>query len=460
MANLFVYLRDDTMVKNMSEVDVVTESEREEERRNSLEKFVLDYKSISSLETRLRGFNIFEAIGHVHSELRHSAFVAFLLDPQGTHGLNDFFLRRFIQISLDNDNSDNRTAEIIKFSTADLGSSSVMREYRNIDIIVVNDHEELVIVIENKIRSTEHSEQLLKYRKFTEETYPDHRKLFIYLTPDGEKPSDSNYKAMSYDIVADLIGEVLMERGSSISSPVKYALEHYLEILKRHVISDEELIRSAREVYQKHRIALDYIFEQRVDRQYEISQILIKLIEKSDELKEDNSIKSYVRFFPVQWNEIEAFKNCQEEVWTKTGRSLLFEFRNKSSNLSLTLVLGPTKDLRIREEIFRFCKSRVDIFGKTPNKFPPKYAALFSLPIFTQEYLHEDELVNLEGEIEKKMKSFLTSKLPRIQEALSKEFSNWNNPSPPGAVPNSVNVLEEIGSPGNSGQALPVNGDK
>jgi hypothetical protein len=41
---------------------------------------------------------IFNAVGRTHTERWHSAFVAWLLDPQGSHGLGDYPLRRFIAL--------------------------------------------------------------------------------------------------------------------------------------------------------------------------------------------------------------------------------------------------------------------------------------------------------------------------------------------------------------------------
>jgi hypothetical protein len=48
-----------------------------------------------ALERELGGFNILEVLGVVRHELRHSDFLAFLLDPSGKHGMGDFFLKRF-----------------------------------------------------------------------------------------------------------------------------------------------------------------------------------------------------------------------------------------------------------------------------------------------------------------------------------------------------------------------------
>jgi len=46
--------------------------------------------------------NIFEAAGLYRQEIRHSNFLAFLLNPQQNHGLDDAFLKKLIQKIVDN----------------------------------------------------------------------------------------------------------------------------------------------------------------------------------------------------------------------------------------------------------------------------------------------------------------------------------------------------------------------
>ena len=65
--------------------------------REALEKLVTDNDELEKLEAIIGCFNIFEAVGVVKQELRHSDFLAFLLDPQQPHGFGSSFLRRFLQ---------------------------------------------------------------------------------------------------------------------------------------------------------------------------------------------------------------------------------------------------------------------------------------------------------------------------------------------------------------------------
>ncbi len=65
-----------------------------------LEAFVVENEDLERLEALLGRFNIFEAIGVVRQEVRHSDFLAYLLDPRGNHGLRDAFVKRLLQKAL------------------------------------------------------------------------------------------------------------------------------------------------------------------------------------------------------------------------------------------------------------------------------------------------------------------------------------------------------------------------
>jgi hypothetical protein len=60
----------------------MSEVEQAEQDLKALEAFVVDNPDLERLEALLDQFNIFEAIGVVRQELRHSDLLAFLLDSQ------------------------------------------------------------------------------------------------------------------------------------------------------------------------------------------------------------------------------------------------------------------------------------------------------------------------------------------------------------------------------------------
>ena len=53
----------------------------------AMERFVVDNDDLLELESHIGRFNIFDAVGIAHVEIRHSNFLAFILDPAESHGL-------------------------------------------------------------------------------------------------------------------------------------------------------------------------------------------------------------------------------------------------------------------------------------------------------------------------------------------------------------------------------------
>lgn len=67
--------------------------------RVALECLIVDNPELEQLETSLDQFNVFEALGAVRQELRHSCFLAFYLIPKKTMGwamnLQNVYCRRY-----------------------------------------------------------------------------------------------------------------------------------------------------------------------------------------------------------------------------------------------------------------------------------------------------------------------------------------------------------------------------
>ena len=61
----------------------------------ALQALVVD-SDLERLEDLLAEFNLFDVLKIERRERQHSALLAWLLDPHGSHGLRDYFLRRFL----------------------------------------------------------------------------------------------------------------------------------------------------------------------------------------------------------------------------------------------------------------------------------------------------------------------------------------------------------------------------
>ncbi|MBK7706592.1 MAG: PD-(D/E)XK nuclease family protein [Acidobacteria bacterium] len=104
-----------------------------ETEKKILESFVVDNDDLERLNGLLGKFNIFESLGTVRQELRHSAFLAFLFDPKAAYGMGDGFARSFLQNALANPTVPPAAISPIDLDVWDLPGLEVVREWRNID---------------------------------------------------------------------------------------------------------------------------------------------------------------------------------------------------------------------------------------------------------------------------------------------------------------------------------------
>jgi hypothetical protein len=143
----------------------------------------------------------------------------------------------------------------------------VRREWNNIDILVVitENKKKVVVAIEKKVKSSEHSNQLTRYREIVEREFDDFVKLFVFLTPDNLIPSDDGWIPFGYDTISDVIKDILHYKKDSLSSNVVSFLSQYYTILRRYIVGQSEVEKIAIEIYKKHQEALDIIFQYKPD---------------------------------------------------------------------------------------------------------------------------------------------------------------------------------------------------
>ena len=135
-------------------------------------------------------YNLFSILRIEGSELKHSALIANLLDPKGSHGCGYAFLRAFFEIALKGtaypfENStplDSRTEHYTGPIAGDTGG--------RIDILVESSHYGLII--ENKIYAGDQDKQLTRYDNYGKTTFGTGRYLLVYLTLFGSEASEGS----------------------------------------------------------------------------------------------------------------------------------------------------------------------------------------------------------------------------------------------------------------------------
>ena len=167
-------------------------------------------------------FNVFELCGVWSTEMRHSAILRELLDPQGMHGFKTKFLEAFFkQIGLEFDPNGCRTKTEVAYSNG------------RMDIVISSG--DVAVVIENKIYAGDQEDQLKRYKEEWLEAQSGKKQALLYLTLDGHEASNAehvDYQRISYrnDILAWL--ETCIEMATE-KPLVKSALEQYKELIKK-----------------------------------------------------------------------------------------------------------------------------------------------------------------------------------------------------------------------------------
>lgn len=187
-------------------------------------------------------FNVFNTIGLRTEEVRlHSAFIAELLNPKGSHGLSHRFLQAFLEVIEISDGyinycqcEQNDIVERVIGPVNDMGT-----EGGRIDIIIEDGNH--AVIIENKIYASDQKNQMLRYNNYAKKEFPNGYKL-VYLSLDGHEPDDCSlgkdeYKVISYEkeIVEWLEKCYTISEGKPL---VQSVIKQYSELVKQITNTD------------------------------------------------------------------------------------------------------------------------------------------------------------------------------------------------------------------------------
>src|SRR5438093_10084008 len=116
----------------------------------ALERFVVENDDLLQLESHIGRFNIFDALGITRVEIRHSNFLAYILDPAESHGQGQVFLKAVLMDLLKDAPANRRPFSPIELDGTDLRGVVIKREWEQIDLLISCQLPPFVIAIENK----------------------------------------------------------------------------------------------------------------------------------------------------------------------------------------------------------------------------------------------------------------------------------------------------------------------
>ncbi|MBW2321773.1 MAG: PD-(D/E)XK nuclease family protein [Deltaproteobacteria bacterium] len=316
-----------------------------DEIKEKLSELVRD-PTLEKLELQLKEPNIFYILKFEDAEIRHSNFLAWLLDPKQSHGLADLFLKRFLKdiFSLkrydwiDEFEIDSLNLEDVEVIREWQAPGQKRREKRRIDILIGTAR--FVMCIENKITASESPNQLREYRNIIQEVFPDHNKAFVYLTLDGDKPLKEDdaliYQVYSYSDISRNLTEILDLYSQALADKTKDYINDYLLILKREIMKEDKANELAKKIYQTHKDAIDFVIDNKPDRSLEVSELFKNKIEESGWIM-GSSNKGFVRFLTKELHD-----QIPRTGTYLTGReAFLFQVAYEGKSVRIQTVIAP-----------------------------------------------------------------------------------------------------------------------
>ena len=225
--------------------------------------------TFQQLNQQVNSFNTLKILKLENHEIRHSNILSWLLNPKENHGLRDYFLRKMMEhLILIDENSHNQQYETVgRILNHSLMDSHVYREVktdknRYIDLLVVNHSLKTIILIENKFYSSESENQLDDYLNFIQHIFDGFTIIPIYLTLDGENPSNPEYFILTYEKIESILQTILMLFQDQLSGNVYTFIEDYDQILKEKFYPNQDQILLAIDIYRNHKPTIHALFEE------------------------------------------------------------------------------------------------------------------------------------------------------------------------------------------------------
>lgn len=324
---------------------------------------VIREERMQKKERQKRGeyFNIFSVLRLETKEVRlHSAFLAELLNPEGSHGLGKQFLELFLNMVVRKSKEEPFDFETEKAKVHVEYYIGVISEDKKsggrIDILIEDDKDKgNAIIIENKINAGDQEYQLLRYNNFAKNKKSNYK--LLYLTKDGGEASEYStgkenfeYQCISYR------NNILPWLECCEQAAVRHPLIR--ETIHQYIINIKEILNIMEDSALNNLI--DSIVEEKdnilsiIRLKDNLGEILHKMCKKKLEPIYDCFVKEYGmerHLYVGKWNMQYSGVSFKKEEWKYI--SISFEFySNNLKNFGYGIKFQDLqKDKGIREEI-------------------------------------------------------------------------------------------------------------
>ncbi|TCK98056.1 PD-(D/E)XK nuclease superfamily protein [Natranaerovirga hydrolytica] len=389
-----------------------------------LNKFIINNVKLDRLESKLNKFNPLKVLKIDEYEIRHSNMLAWLLDPNENHGLGEEFLKKFLgEVILLNEDVD-LDISILDIYLNNFYDIQISREWKNIDILVTSHDNKVVLLIENKVRAKESKGQLRQYSDLVDSKFNEYRKLKIYLTIDGEEPSENGYVICDYYSILKILTHIMELNAGNLNNKVEDFINYYIDVLKNIVEEDKETLLLCKEIYSENEEIIDYIaynktglykdeggLQEKILNVYNIYEKSIDMIlslgktnpflEAANQFVEENNdiilekgVNSYCCFINKDMKKIQSLSNV--------GTPIYYIFDNKLKNNRLRMFIEVQtfgENYKQRQEFLRKL-NEIDRFTISEKSFNPesRYTRVYSISIILRT-ITEQNILNAMNKI-------------------------------------------------------------
>lgn len=325
----------------------------EDEELKAVQNFIYDdgvQKNLSAINNHLMEYNILEITGIGTQEIRHSNILAWLFGDN-EHNLEyrvlDGFLKKVIDANINsNDNIDDSLKKLRRYIYLPFKKKDIViyREYtcpsnkkKRIDLLIVDKANKVIVVIENKVFSSEGEKQLKTYEEIISEEYKGYEnKYYIFLTPGLDDPSENTWLKVNYEMIAEVIRGILEPK--TVEKKTKIIMESYIDSLARHgIIKPKNLEKLCKDVWKNHKEALEIIENYRPSKIDVLINALESIISNNSNivfLKLKVYRGAYSFYLKAEENSPYIFK-----IWYSTGQG----------KVSCRIVTAEKDDIKLEE---------------------------------------------------------------------------------------------------------------
>lgn len=429
--------------------------------------------------------NFFTIMKMEGMEIRHSNFLAWLLDPNESHNLRELFLKWFLkELILENEQAviekqlneyDFFTPEMIdeinwtkvhvyrevSDSNKKGEESDSPNKKSSLDILIVYEDADpkksFTVSIENKVFSKDQNEQLARYMNMVTnreglkclqeagfgDEHDEQNDLFVYLTLSGDSPTNAtkdttmSYWLFSYEKILERIEFILESYRDRMSDKVILYLSDYRDNLVRNVLdNDPKLEQLAKDLLEKAKGLIDNaersnnpVIDRALQYRDNINEPFISFITDVQKYRLASCDRKYVRFLPKLKQEDYKFLENLTENNKKEYKNIhwpnyelfLFELVIERSDEGMSVGWKASIGPSIYHE---------EILDKLYEAIHGKKAPenLQSSGKSRGQFWHTKTIFSVEGETEEDIKEKLRGKIDKNEtkiKAIETAFSEW-----------------------------------